>query len=693
MVFITKVSTVASVGTWLLGYLEWGDMAEQLHDFLYCDQSLRSLPLILVGRVSDISFLNEYMSDFKAMTQQQKLVSDLPSFLMWSLLSVGIACLGILLLYKISKDKEKLNKDNHKLQKLLQEKEQKYLRSQHQLEHEVSTRLMLERQLKETQEQLNKLNESASQAICERQKIEAELKSRLQQQSVAAQLGHRGLEGIDLSLLMDEAMTLVAETLKVDFAHVLELLPNATAFFVRAGVGWKKGIVRAASVSAQADSQAGYTLSVNEPVVIEDLLIETRFSNPPLLLNHHIISGVSLGISGKKNSFGVLGVYTKQKRHFSQDDIHFLQAIANILATAIERKQAEERLHLLERAIDASSNGIVIADAIQTDNPIIYVNKTFERLTGYQSQEVLGKNCRFLQADDHDQPTLAYLRQKIAEGQDCQVILRNYRKDGTRFWNELHIAPVHSPEGYLTHYIGIQTDITERKRAEEALRESEHRINSILGSLKDIVWSVSAKDFTTLYVNAAAEKVYGFSLSQFFSNSQIWLDVVYPEDQERVRNSTQFLIETGSKDLEYRIVRPDGEIRWLHDRGRVIYDENGVAIRFDGIATDITERKRMEEQLLHDAFHDSLTGLPNRALFMDHLREALEESKRDRNYLFAVLFLDLDRFKVVNDSVGHGIGDKLLVAIARQLEKFVSPTDIVARLGGDEFSILLKNIN
>ncbi len=140
-----------------------------------------------------------------------------------------------------------------------------------------------------------------------------------------------------------------------------------------------------------------------------------------------------------------------------------------------EAKQAEIRLRLLERAISASSNGIIITDARLSDNPMIYVNPGFERMTGYTADEVLGKNGRFLEGPEANQPALEHLRSAIKVGSDCVVNLRNYRKDGRLFWNELSISPVRDTEGRLTHYIGVQTDTTERKRTEDALQRQFQR--------------------------------------------------------------------------------------------------------------------------------------------------------------------------------------------------------------------------
>jgi PAS domain S-box-containing protein len=145
-----------------------------------------------------------------------------------------------------------------------------------------------------------------------------------------------------------------------------------------------------------------------------------------------------------------------------------------------KRQQKEEELRLSNQAIAASINGIVIADAREPDMPIIYVNPAFERLTGYAVQEVVGRNCRFLQGNDTKQPALKELREALRDGTSCTVVLGNYRKDGTLFWNELSISPIYDSEGTLTHFVGIQMDITERKQAQEALHDQQEQTEKLL---------------------------------------------------------------------------------------------------------------------------------------------------------------------------------------------------------------------
>jgi diguanylate cyclase (GGDEF)-like protein/PAS domain S-box-containing protein len=238
----------------------------------------------------------------------------------------------------------------------------------------------------------------------------------------------------------------------------------------------------------------------------------------------------------------------------------------------------------------------------------------------------------------------------------------------------------------------LEREIVQRKSIQQKLQESEQRLEGILNSLEDVVWSANPQTYELFYLNPAAEEIYGRSVAEFFQNPNLRLEVVHAQDLPRLECYQQLLSESGSFRLEYRIWRPNGEIRWLSDRSHLVYDDYGKAIRIDGIIYDITERKKAQEQLVHDALHDALTGLPNRVLFMERVDRALKHSKRNQDYVFAILFIDLDRFKVVNDSLGHAVGDRLLIALARILEECIRINDSVARFGGDEFTVLLDDI-
>jgi two-component sensor histidine kinase len=187
----------------------------------------------------------------------------------------------------------------------------------------------------------------------EDQCVAAELRARMQERAALAELGLQALATREVSTLLADAAALVARTLHVDYCKVLELLLDGRALRLRAGVGWQAGLVGQATVSAGLASQAGYTLRARSPVVVEDLRTERRLTDPPLLHAHSVISGLSVIIQGRDRPFGVLGAHCTRRRAFTRDDSNFLQAVANVLAQALERHRAEEALRQANAALEA----------------------------------------------------------------------------------------------------------------------------------------------------------------------------------------------------------------------------------------------------------------------------------------------------------------------------------------------------
>lgn len=233
----------------------------------------------------------------------------------------------------------------------------------------------------------------------------------------------------------------------------------------------------------------------------------------------------------------------------------------------------------------------------------------------------------------------------------------------------------------------------ERKRVQEALRESEERYTLAVQGANDGLWDwdlVCGK----VYYSPRWKQILGYHAHEINGQPSEWLGRIHPDDLSNVRIQLNAHIQGMSDhfECEYRIARKDGSYGWALTRGLAVRGEDGKAYRMAGSQTDITLRKRTEEQLLHDAFHDSLTELPNRALLLDRLGCLLDKTRRFPNYRFAVLLLDLDRFKVINESFGHLFGDQLLIAVAKLLAFSLREGDSLARLGGDEFVILLESV-
>jgi diguanylate cyclase (GGDEF)-like protein/PAS domain S-box-containing protein len=243
-------------------------------------------------------------------------------------------------------------------------------------------------------------------------------------------------------------------------------------------------------------------------------------------------------------------------------------------------------------------------------------------------------------------------------------------------------------------YHAAETEIAKRKSVEQALRDSEERYALAAEGSNDGLWDWDLRDHR-VYFSPRWRAMIGLDgdgdLSEHPSE---WLNRVHPHDRAKVRNEMLNHVEAGNSHFEaaYRVMHRDGNYRWMLARGLAVRDQEGKAYRIAGSQTDITARKLAEEQLLHDAFHDHLTGLPNRPLFIDRLQTSLRRRIRNPHYLFALLFLDLDRFKIVNDSLGHLAGDQLLKLLSKRLEGSIRAVDTVARFGGDEFAVLLTEI-
>lgn len=226
----------------------------------------------------------------------------------------------------------------------------------------------------------------------------------------------------------------------------------------------------------------------------------------------------------------------------------------------------------------------------------------------------------------------------------------------------------------------------------QQLAASESRLNSILNSLKDVVWSAQLQPLKFLYFNPVMEYLYGVPASYFFEDAQRWIQMIHPDDRVNLITVLEAHCPPEFIDCEYRIVRPDGEIRWLQCQAQIRSHGVENRLRVDGIIHDVTGRKQAESRLKYAAEHDSLTHLANRAYFIDCLNELLKQPRQRKQDKFAVLFIDLDRFKVINDSLGHLCGDQLLIQVSKILKRSIRPTDLIARLGGDEFTILLHNV-
>ena len=386
----------------------------------------------------------------------------------------------------------------------------------------------------------------------------------------------------------------------------------------------------------------------------------------------------------------------------------------NSFPYSLSQMQAETALHLQRQALEASINGIVIADMRLPERPLIYVNPAFETISGYKAEEILGKNCRFLQGANRETESNHAARQKMRDalerGVPCSVILHNFRKDGRPFWNELFIAPIFDAQGILTHFVGVQNDVTARVEAEtalqkahdelerrvaertESLRQQEQFLRKVLDTDPNLIFVKNADGVYTL-ANQALAMLYGTTPAELvgktdadFNRNASEVAQYLEDDRDVIRFRREKFIPAES------VTDSEGRLHWLQTVKRPLASPDGAVRHLLGICADITARKEAEDQIAHQAFHDALTDLPNRALLLNRMEQALARTARTGDAI-GLLFVDLDNFKVINDSLGHEAGDVLLQTIAERLRGCTRPGDTVARLGGDEFVILLEELS
>ncbi|MGH9945575.1 MAG: EAL domain-containing protein [Pyrinomonadaceae bacterium] len=392
---------------------------------------------------------------------------------------------------------------------------------------------------------------------------------------------------------------------------------------------------------------------------------------------------------------------TKRKRLEAES-----RAISRIIHGAASTANLEELFELIHRAIkkivyaenffvalfDPETEMLSMQFWVDKYDPMPPPVKVGRSLSAYVFRQ--GRSMLFTSADVKK---LIDRREVESVGTDSPIWLGVPLKTPTCAIGVLVVQDYENSNTYSIRDVELLTSVAdqialaiERKRAEDELRLSKERFELVARATSDAVWDW---DLSTdeIWWNEGFQKMFGYKLEEIGEGLDAWEKRLHPDDADRVVNDIKRHIDSGKTNWqdEYRFMRADGTYAFVIDRGYLVHDVAGTPIRMLGSMMDVTERKSLEEQLTHQALHDPLTNIANRALFKDRVDHALTKLERN-NLSLGVLFLDLDNFKAINDSLGHAVGDKLLISVAERLQDCLRSADTAARLGGDEFALLVE---
>ena len=419
-------------------------------------------------------------------------------------------------------------------------------------------------------------------------RTEAQLRATARQQEAVAHIGQRALAGAPPDELIAGAVAIVARVLEVPFASVLELRPESRTLLLRAGVGWRVGAVGRAVLPTDADSHAGFVLRSTGPVVVEDLATDARFGSAPLLTAEGVVSSLSVLVHGKGRPFGILGVHTAQPREFTIHDTHFLQAVANVLATGIDRAHAEEALRRSEehfRSLIENASDIV---TIVGENGVFrYASPSVERVLGYAPRDLLERNAfDYVHPDDIPVVAEALAGAIHHPGVPQAAQFRFRARDGV--WRVLEaVGQARVGPGDAAQLIVNARDVTERRRQERALRENKERLRTVIAGAPLVLFALDRDAVFTMVEGRGLDAV-GMRPALLIGRSALELFADLPQALADVRRALTG--ETFSSTVEIFGVVFEA---WYSP----VRDADGSVAGVIGVGTDISERCRAEAAL------------------------------------------------------------------------------------------------
>jgi len=408
------------------------------------------------------------------------------------------------------------------------------------------------------------------------------------QQEAVAQLGQQALAGAPVAELTDAAVALAARALEVEFASLLELRPESRTLVLRAGVGWRAGAVGRTILPADADSHEGYVLRSTGQVVVEDLTSERRFGSSPLLTPHGVVSSLSVLVHGKDRPFGILGAHTPRRREFTIHDAHFLQAVANVLATAIDRARTEAALRSSEEHFRSLiENASDIVTVVGENGVFRYASPSVERVLGYGPSDLLERNAfDYVHPEDIALVAEALARAIQRPGSPQAAQFRFRARDGS--WRMLDaVGQARAELGGSAHLIVNARDVTERRRQERALRENKERLRTVIAGAPLVLFALDRHGVFTMVEGRGLDAL-GVRPALLVGRSAFELYADLPHALADVRRALAG--ETFSSVVEvFGIVFET----WYSP----VRDGDGPVAGVIGVGTDITERRRAEEAL------------------------------------------------------------------------------------------------
>ncbi|MBL1210494.1 EAL domain-containing protein [Geminocystis sp. GBBB08] len=396
----------------------------------------------------------------------------------------------------------------------------------------------------------------------------------------------------------------------------------------------------------------------------------------------------------------VLIFFSRRNLPTDNDLLTLIEAVAYQLGTIFKHKQIEFKLHQSQRELSTiidSTSGVFFRISYDDNWGKDYISKGCLGLTGYSSSELFSSGKINLVKITHPldlEKVLSTIKTSINKKINYSIEYRIFTKHNQEKWLWEKGKGIFDREGKLLGIEGLITDISERKEMEYALCQAENKYRNFFENAIEGIFQTTA-DGCYLTANKALAKIYGYdSALQLIENLNDIENSLYLHSEKR----KEFILLLEKNDaitnFESQVYRRDGSIIWISENARAVRNIYGDLLYYEGTVKDITKYKEAQEKLHHQAFYDNLTQLPNRTYFLQQLSNSIYQLREfsSSNYQFSVLFLDCDRFKAVNDSLGHGVGDLLLIAIGERLQSCVGDNNLVARLGGDEFTILCDEV-